>query len=177
MSGFLRFIGTINAAIWFGAGIFFAAVVLPAVFSEDMRKVLGSSAYPYYSGAVALILFKRFFALQYICGAIALLHLFAEKLYLGRALPRLGVALVTSIFCLGLKGGFWLQPHMEHLRQAMYFGPSQEQREKARHSFGLWHGLSELVNLAVLGGLLIYIVHVTRPEEHVRYGGATKFRS
>ncbi len=177
VSGFLRFVGMVNAAIWFGAGIFFAAVILPAVFSPDMQKLLGPAAYPYYSGSVALVLFKRFFALQSICGAVALLHLFAETLYLGRPLPRLGIALVTGLFCFGLIGGGWLQPRMENLRQTMYFGPSPAQKEKARHSFGFWHGLSELVNLVVLGGLLVHFVQVTRPGEAVRHVGFTKFRS
>lgn len=177
----MRFVGIVNAAIWFGAGVFFAAAILPAIFSPDMHKVFGVAAdspyYPYYPGGVALVLFKRFFMLQYVCGIIALLHLFAEKLYLGRPLPRLGTALVIGIFSLALIGGVWLQPRMEILRQTIYTGTNPDQKERARHSFGLWHGISEFANLVIIGGLLAHLVRVTRPGESDRYSTFTIFRS
>ena len=168
MSGFLRFVGIVNAAIWFGSALFFAAVILPAVFSQDMHKVLGltidSPYYSYYPGGVALVLFRRFFALQYICAVIALLHLFAENLYLSRRLPRLGTALIIGVFVLALLGGLWLQPRMENFRQTMYLGATPDQKEHARHAFGVWHGISECVNLLVLGCLLGHLLRVTRPR-------------
>jgi hypothetical protein len=171
-------IGTINAAIWFGAGVFFAAMILPALFSADMHKILREDGvHNYYSGAVALVLFRRFFVLQYICGTVALIHLFAEKLYLGRALPKLGTSLIIGILGLGLIGGVWLQPRMEALHERMYVGTNVEDKERARHAFGLWHGISELANLGILAGLLVHLAYVTRPVESTRYGGFTKFRS
>jgi hypothetical protein len=170
VSGILRFVGIINAAIWFGAGVFFTLGILPAVFSHDLHKLFGEPAYPYFSGAVALVLFKRFFVLQYICGAVAVLHLLAEKLYLGRPLPRVGMTLVLVMFGFGLLGGLWLQPRMEALRGTMYSSQPPEQREKARHSFGLWHGISLLANFAIMGGLVVHLVRVTRPAEPGRYG-------
>lgn len=174
MSLFLRIIGIVNAAIWFGAGTFFAVGVIPGVFSQDLRHIFGESAYPYYSGAVALALFKRFFVLQYICGAVALLHFFAEKLYLGRRFSTIGTTLVIIIFGLGLIGGFWLQPKMENLRQTMYSGVNSgvtvEQKEKARHTFGVWHGISEMANVLIIGGLLVHLLRVTRPPDSGSYG-------
>ena len=175
MSGFLRYIGIINAALWFGAGIFFAAFILPGIFSQDMRNLFHEAAFQYYAGGVALILFKRFFMLQYFCGAVALIHLLAEKLYLGRALPRLGTALVLALLAFGLLGGLWLQPHMEALRHAMYFSATPEEREGARHVFGLWHGFSEIINLVIIGGLLAHLVRVCRPGGIYRYGVYQQF--
>lgn len=170
MSVFLRIVGIVNAAIWFGAGTFFAVGVLPGIFSQDLHHIFGDTGYPYYSGAVALALFKRFFILQYICGAVALLHFFAEKLYLGRPFSSLGTALVIVIFVLGLIGGFWLQPKMEDLRQTMYSNAPVEQKEKARHAFGFWHGISETANVLIIGGLLIHLLRVTRPPNSGGYG-------
>ena len=175
MNGFLRFVGLVNAAVWLGAGIFFAAVVLPGIFSKDMSHVLGETGFPYYSGAIALVLFKRYFILQYVCGAIALAHLLACKLYLGRPLPRLDAALAGGILVLGLVGGFWLQPRMVSLRKTMYSSPSLAERDTARHSFGMWHGISEGANLLVIGGLLVYLMRVARPGESARHGIFTKF--
>jgi hypothetical protein len=145
--------------------------VLPAVFSSEMHTLFSETPEnPFYSGAVAQTLFQRYFALQCICGAVALLHLFAEKLYLGRALPKIGAGVVVVLFCFGLIGSFWLQPHMKDLRQTRYFGRTVEQKEHARHSFNVWHGLSEFANLFVLGGLLFNLVRVTQPSGSNRLG-------
>ena len=135
-----------------------------------MHKLFNETGDPYYSGGVAQILFRRYFVVQYVCGAVAMLHLLAEKLYLGRALPRFGSALVLGMLGFGLIGGLWLEPRMEGLRQTRYFGQTQEQKETARHSFGLWHGLSQVANLFVISGLLVHLVRVTRPVGPARYG-------
>jgi hypothetical protein len=181
VSSFLRFAGIVNAAIWFGGGVFFAAVVLPAVFSNDVHQLLGvkpgEQYYTYYPGGIALVFFRRFFILQYICGALALLHLFAEKLYLNRSLSVIGAGMVGAILCLSLIGGIWLQPRMEEMRQTMYFGATAELREKAKHSFGVWHGISQTANLLVLLGTLTHMWRVTRPIESDRYSTFTIFRS
>jgi uncharacterized RDD family membrane protein YckC len=171
VSGFLRLVGLINAAIWFGAGLFFAAGILPAIFSNEMRGVFHETAAdPYYSGAVAMLLFRRFFILQYVCGAIALLQLLAEKTYQGKPFPRIDGGLVMVLLALGLTGGFWLQPKMEGLRETRYFGATPELKEQARHSFGLWHGLSQATNMLILGGLLAHLVRMSRPVGPARYG-------
>lgn len=171
VSGFLRFVGIVNAAVWFGAAIFFAAFVLPGVFSQQMHQLFHETeANPFYSGAVAQALFERYFALQIICGAIAIVHLVAEKLYLGRALPRFGMGLVVTLFCLGLIGGFWLEPHMKDLRQTRYFGRTTEEKAHAQRSFAIWHGISEVVNVFVMAGLLVHLVRVTRNAAPGRYG-------
>jgi hypothetical protein len=175
--GFLRFVGLVNAAVWFGAAIFFTLGVGPGVFSQDMHKLFGEAAFPFYSGGVALVLIKRYFILQYICGTIALLHLFAEWLYLGRKTNRFMLGLVVVLFGLGLLGGLWMQPKMQALRQTMYSGPTPEQKDLARRSFGAWHGVSQFANLIIIAGLVVYLVRVTRPPEAGRYGNFTKFRS
>ncbi len=170
MSLFLRIVGIVNAAIWFGAGTFFALGILPGVFSRDLHQVFGDTGYPYYSGAVAMALFKRFFVLQYICGTVAIAHLIAERLYLSKTFSSLGTTLVIIIFALGLIGGAWLQPKMENLRKDMYFGATAEIKERARHSFGVWHGVSQIANVVIIGGLLVHLLRVTRPPDSRSYG-------
>jgi hypothetical protein len=168
-------VGIVNAALWFGASVFFAGVVLPGVFSEDLHRIFGVAAdspfYGYYPGAVALALFRRFFVLQYVCGLVALAHLCAEKLYLGRAFPRLTTGIVAGALGLSLIGGLWVQPRMRELFQTKYSTTaSPEQKAAAAHSFGLLHGSSEAANLLMLAGLLVYLVKVSRQEESSRYG-------
>jgi uncharacterized protein DUF4149 len=172
VSVFLRIIGIVNAAIWFGAGTFFAFGVIPGVFSQDLRAIfVGEGAYPYYSGAVAMALFKRFFVLQYICGTVAIAHLIAEKLYLGRPFSRIGTTLVIIIFALGLAGGFWMQPKMEKLRSEWYSTKATpEMKEQAHHTFNVWHGISQTANVLIIGGLLIHLLRVTRSPDSRNYG-------
>lgn len=172
VSAFLRWAGIVNAAIWFGASIFLV-VALGAIFSKDILDLFHESsdaAHKYYSGAVAMAVFHRYFALQYVCGVIALLHLFAEKLYLGRALSRFSTGLVAALLVVAFVGGIWLQPKMEKLRKDMYSNIPAEQRARAEHSFNSWHAASECVNLLVMAGLLVHLLRVTRPEESRRYG-------
>jgi hypothetical protein len=167
----LRFIGIVNAAIWFGGGLVFTAVILPGVFSPDLRALFGEEgAYKYYAGGVALSLFGRFFILQYICGVIALLHLFAENLYLGRKISRLSLAIVLGALAVSLLGGAVVQPRLKDFRQIMYSSKAgPDEKALATHSFGVWHGLSETANVLMLAGLLVHLLRVARPEEPGRY--------
>ena len=171
MSVFLRWVGIVNAAIWFGAAIFLV-VALGAIFSPDIVEIFrkAGDTSKFYSGAVAMAVFHRYFALQYVCGIIAILHLVAEKLYLGRALSRLGLGLVALLIVVALVGGGWLQPRMEKLRSESYSSPSAEQKARAEHSFKTLHVTSEIINLFVMAGLLVHLIRVTRPEESRHYG-------
>jgi hypothetical protein len=166
MIGFLRFIGIANAAVWFGASVFFTLGIGPAFFSEGMLQLLGRP----HAGAAAQIVLERYFLLHQCCGGVALLHLVAESLYLGRRIQRLELGLVLGLFALGLVGGYALQPRLTALHATMYrAAASADERTRAMRSFRLWHGVSQGVNLLVLGGVLTYLVGVTRPPDTTRY--------
>ena len=140
MTGFLRYAGILNAAVWFGSALFFTFGVAPGVFSPDMHKLLGESSFQYYAGGVALVLFKRYFIVNYVCGTLALVHLLAEWLCLGKRTTRWSLGLVLILFGFVLLGGQWLQPKMRGLRETMYHASDPAVREQAHHTFGAWHG-------------------------------------
>jgi hypothetical protein len=176
--GFLRFVGILNAAVWFGAAIFFTFWSGSAPFSSEMKALLGPQNYPYFSGAIAQILIARYFNLQFTCSIVAILHLLAEWLYLGR-FPRnsrlillLGLCLVVAL------GGYWLQPRMKALYAVKY---AQNQplpvRESAGRSFRTWHAFSMGVNFLVVAGLAVYLWRVANPSDEMRFVSAAKFRS
>lgn len=168
----------LNAAIWFGAAIFFTFFVGPGIFCQDVHKLFGEAGFSFYAGGVALVLIKRYFVLQNICGAIALLHLFGEWLYLGRKANRFLLGMLLVIFAFGLLGQFSLEPKMAALRQTMYFGATQTQKDEASRSFNVLHGISQAVNLLIIAGIAGYLVRVTRPPEAGRYSSTfAKFRS
>jgi hypothetical protein len=170
--GFLRFLGVINAAVWFGSAIFFTFVVVPGVFSPEMKTLFEQKVY--FNGGVAQILISRYFVLQHCCAVIAIFHLVAEKLYAGRGIERLTLLVVTGMLGAGLLGGFWIQPKLKELHSIKYQSPSLPARAEADRAFKSWHGISQMVNLAMLPGLIFYLWRVTSVSHPSRLPGFRK---
>ena len=156
---FLRVIGILNVAAWFGAGIFFTLGAAPAFFSAEMRTLLGPQSYEVFSGRLAMVLVSRYFLMNYWCATIALVHQLAERFYLGKPLQRLNFGLLIGICCLALIGGMELQPSLKDLHA------------------GAWHKVSAGLNLLVLGGLGVYLWRMTNPGNGARFIPSGKFRS
>ena len=108
--GFLRFVGILNAAVWFGSAIFFTFGTGLVPFSPEMRNLLGPNNYPYFSGAIAQILISRYFYFQFGCAIVAALHLLAEWLYLGKYPQKLQAGLLVGLAAAALLGGFGSSP-------------------------------------------------------------------
>ena len=175
MIAFLRFIGVLNAAVWFGAALFFTFGIAPAFFTAEMKKLLGEI----YSGLVAQMVLERYFVLHYCCGAIALVHQLAEWVYLGKALQRLTFGLLLGILALNLAGGLWLKPKLTELHRIRYSRPEQysaAQRQDAARLFRNWHSVSMIMNLAVLAGLALFAWRLAMPPNGPRFVPG-KFRS
>ena len=120
MIGFLRFVGILNAAVWFGAAIFFTFSAGLVPFSQEMKNLLGANNYPYFSGAIAQIFIARYFYFQIGCAMIAVVHLLAEWLYLGKHPQKLQVGLLVGLASAVLLGGYWLQPKLKALHATKY---------------------------------------------------------
>ena len=177
MIGFLRIVGLMNAAVWFGAAIFFTFGIGAAAFSPEMKELLGPKNSPYFSGAIAQILIARYFHLQLLCGVVALLHLIGEWIYLGRTPRGAWVALLIGLIMVALVGGYWLQPRMKALHTTKYaVNTSPTARENADRSFRVWHGFSQVINLAMLAGLAIYLWRIGNPPNPARFVSTAKFR-
>jgi hypothetical protein len=175
--GFLRCIGVLNAAIWFGAGIFFTFFVGPAIFSTDMQGLLQAYFKPY-SGLIAQMVVARYFKLSMICGIVAIIHLLAVQFYFGRAPQKRWLSLLVALLALSLLGGCLLEPKMNTWHKLRYDANTPPQaRETATHSFQVWHGISQAANLLMLVGLGFYLVRVGNPQEPTRFIGSGKFRS
>jgi hypothetical protein len=174
--GFLRFVGILNASVWFGTAIFFSFGVGLAPFSPEMKTLLGQNNYPYFSGAIAQILIARYFQFQVACGLVAVLHLMAEWLYLGKFPQKLQLGLLVGLCSAALLGGYWLQPRMKALHAIKYgLNTRPEMRQAADRSFEAWHGVSQVVNLLMVGGLALYLWRVANPPDQARFVSAMKF--
>lgn len=162
MISFLRFLGVANAAVWFGAAIFVTFFGGPAFFSSPMLHALADQRY--YAGAAAEVFLGRYFLLHYVCGALAVTHLLAEWLYLGRRLTRFTLGLLSLLLGLTLLGGLWAQPKLHGLHQTMYRSANAEEKATATQTFRTWHGVSQAANLFVTAGLLVYFWRLTHPR-------------
>jgi hypothetical protein len=177
MTGFLRFIGILNAAIWLGGSVFFTFVAGQAPFSPEMKELLGPGYYPYFSGAIAQIGIARFFSFQLACAIIALAHLGAEWLYQERRNRKVLLWMLVTMLAFTLVADYWLQPKMRSLHKMKYAqNYSPVQRDAAARSFGMWHGIAMTMNLFMLGGLVIYLVQMSRPPETARFVSPGQFR-
>jgi hypothetical protein len=163
--------GIVNAAVWFGSAVFLV-IGLPAVFTPKLRLLLTDPG----PGFVAEAIIARFFKLQYWCGGMALALLLAQWFHCGRLARRWNTALVAALLALALAGGLWVQPRMNELHVAKYFGKTPEARARAGKEFALWHGASESANLVVIAGLLLHLWQVSRPPESPRFGTFSKIR-
>jgi len=146
------------------------------MFSPEMKDLLGPKNAPYFSGAIAQILIARYFHLQLACGAVAILHLVGEWVYLGKTPRGPSLALLMGLVLIELVGGNVLQPKLKVLHKAKYFNASPLVRESADHSFKIWHGVSQAINLLMLAGLATYVWRVANPADHARFVSTTKFR-
>lgn len=170
----LRFVGVVNAAVWLGATVFFLVGAQPAALSQEMQNLFGPKSYPYFSVAVAQLLAARYFHLYLACSIVALLHLMAEWLYLGKYPHRFWLALVFGLCLAGMLQTYWLQPRLAEWHRVQFTRP--DQRENAKRAFGTWQAMAQGLNFVVLGGLFIYLWRVTNPTEPTRFLSA-KLRS
>jgi hypothetical protein len=162
-----------NAAVWFGGSLFMMVGVAPALFTPEM-KTLGNL----WTGFIAFHLFDRYFALQYWCGAIAIAHLCAEWVYLGKPLYRLSLGLVLGAFCLALAGGLVVQPKLKQLHAIKYTnGETEARKTQAAGSLQIWHGISRVAGLLVVAGIGWHLWRMGNPPNAPRYTPSTKFRS
>lgn len=150
----LRFLGIVNASVWFGSAIFLTFAAGPAFFSPEMLELMPR----YHAGRVAQVVLGRYFVLQAVCAAVAVAHLVLGWLYAGKHPGRSGAGLLTGLVALGLAGGLWLQPKLKELHAVKYAtNTTPAQKAEAGKSFGAWHGVSQGMNLLLTAGVLLYL--------------------
>jgi hypothetical protein len=166
-----------NAAAWLGTAIFFTFGAHPACFSADMKATLGLTTDSYYPGAIAGVIMSRYYHVMLACGVVALLHLLAEWLYMGRPRREFSFWLVIGLFALTLLGGNVIDPSLERLNKKHYTAPQTADRESAGKSFRILNGTEVALNLVVIGGLILYTWRVGSPSDTLRFVRPVQFRS
>jgi hypothetical protein len=163
MIPFLRTVAIFNAAIWLGSTVFFTFIVAPTVLG------LKGALTPFWAGYATQAVIAKLFWVQHVCAGVALVHLVAEFLHIGRPIDRAVLWILLAIFGIGLLGGFVLQPKLRqwHLVKYSPSAPAAE-RVAAESSFRLWHGISMAGNTLVLLGLVFYLWRVSNAPTTAR---------
>ncbi len=183
MIGLLRFVGLINAALWFGASAFFTFWADPTLTSGQIRDLIGHNNYPYFSPAIAQILTAVFFRLYLLCSVVAVLHLAAEWLYLGKYPQKLWLGLVIGLLLLGVVQAYALQPRLRAWHQVQFARPEPRDpagraaRDSAARAFQAWHGVGRALDVVLVCGVGVYLWRMGNPLDPARFVPTAKFRS
>jgi hypothetical protein len=168
-------VGLFNAAVWVGGSIFFSFLAAPMFFTSEVTAFVPKPT----NGLVAQAMLGRYFMLHIICGTIASLHLLIEWLYSGGGFPKRAIAIVCVLCGLALFGGKFINPRLTvwHQQKHQFQLKSDggltviEKTEleanvvqNAERKFAIWHGVSQIVNLAMVILLIWRFWHLTHPN-------------
>jgi hypothetical protein len=165
-----------NAAVWLGTVIFFTFGAEPACFSPEMRAVLGTGINSYYPGAIASVVMTRYYHLTLACGVVALLHLLAQWVYLGRPARKFSFILLVGLFVLTLLGSNAIQPALTRLNKKEYTAAQPAERASAAKSFRILHATTRTFDLLIIAGLVLYVWRVVSPSDTLRFVRPVQFR-
>lgn len=140
-------------AVWGGAVVFFTFITTPIVFADLDRDT-----------AAGLLghLFPRFFQVQLICSAVALVFI-AARLFFGAPPRKLTIAagvLLTVALGIALYNNFALLPEMTAAQGRVTSFVTTATDSPARVAYGQLHGRAMILNglAALLGGATLALV-------------------
>jgi acyl phosphate:glycerol-3-phosphate acyltransferase len=133
-----RVLHVLALGLWVGGGVMFSFVVAPSVFATLEAQQ---------AGAIVAPIFPPYFALQGVCGLIAVATAagWAKQGKLHRC--RFVILCLAMILVLA---SWPIVRAVAELRVARY-SPDPAIAEAARASFGIWHGISLGLNMLTLG--------------------------
>jgi hypothetical protein len=176
--GLLRALGLLNAAVWFGAAVFYNLSLVRVPLSAGMQALLGPKNFPYFSGAIGNLLLGSYLRLQIICSLVALAHLGTEWVYLGKKPGRARIFLLVCICGLTNLESLWLLPRLERLLTSAYaVNLGQSARAAAAHHLSGWLAATQALNFLIAFCLGVYLWKMTHPPDPARFVSAAKFRS
>lgn len=156
----MRFAGLLTVAVWLGATVFLTFGAGPAFFSPAMLEIMPR----YHAGRAAQVVLESFFTFQLICSWLAALLMIVDWATTGRLPKRWAIGLLAFLLGLILVGGTVIQPRLRGWHAIMY-APNTSVEEKAAASahFRRWHGVSQVGNVIVLAGVVVYFWTLTAP--------------
>lgn len=152
---FLRFIHLFAFTFWYGTLVYFTFIQAPVLFKNLPRPLFGE---------VQSHLFPAYYLISYICGTLLVVtyHLLHPlKNYASQDCVKITALCLMLLFSLGQ--GLWIGPQVARLRverQAAEDAKDATQTELLAKEFGRAHGISSLLNLAVIVSGTVYFVYL-----------------
>ena len=152
---FLRFIHLFAFTFWYGTLLYFTLIQAPLLFKALPRPLFGE---------VQSHLFPAYYLISYLCGALLVVtyHLLHPlKNYVGQDCVKITALCLMLLLSLGQ--GLWIGPQVARLRverQAAEDAKDATQTELLAKEFGRAHGISSLLNLAVIVSGTVYFVYL-----------------
>jgi len=170
-----------NAAVWLGTAIFLMFGADPACYSPNMKAALGVGVGDsYYPAAIAQVITTRYYHISLACGVVALLHLLAEWLYLGRPGRKFSFILLLGLFGWTLIGSNAVQPArasaLKQLSPQHYSAAQPADRQAAAKSLRFLRTVERIFNFLVVCGLVVYLWRVANPSDNLRFVRPVQFR-
>ncbi len=145
-------------SLWFGAGVGVAFIAIPVVFGPGIKDALP----PGEAGRVAQSILLRFFQWQLGFAVLAGVLYGFERVQSADA-GRWRAWILPPVFILSLLSLFWMHPRLARMHRERYApGTPEPRRQELAARFGPSHGISQMINLAVLGGVLAGGYDLTR---------------
>ena len=152
----LRYAALVALVVWMGGLLALGAIAAPSAF--DVLQVRVPDGGRVLAGAVFGETLRRFTLLEYACGVLLLLSLFARAI-LGPRPRRFAVraALASLMLVATLASGLVVTPKIEGLQRTIGVAPSSlPEGDERRVMFGRLHGISSSLQLVpLLGGLAL----------------------
>jgi hypothetical protein len=167
-------VGLINAAVWLATALLVVLAVEPAATSSNMLDLLSQRNFPYFSVAISQVIIGRFVHLYLLCSVVALVHLAAEWLYLGKYPNRVWVGFVVCLGLIGVAQNYWLLPKLKAWHYLRSGFPTRNQVADRSYQYG--HMVFESINLLAVAGLSLYLWRIAHPPEPARFVSTSKFR-
>jgi len=150
---YLRFIHGFTFIFWYGTLLYFTFIQAPILFKTLPRELFGQ---------VQSQLFPAYYIISYICGTLLVVtyHLLHPlKSYVSQDCVK--ITALSLMLLLSLAQGLWIGPKVARLRierLAAEVAKDTPKVEALSRQFGISHGLSSLINLAViLAGTLYWV--------------------
>jgi hypothetical protein len=158
---FLRFLNFFTFIFWYGTLLYFTLVQAPVLFKALPRPLFGE---------VQSKLFPPYYLISYICGTLLVItyHLLHPlKNYVPQDCVRITALCLMLLF--SLVQGLWIGPKVGNLRSERQTAEETYQKTNSpadqdrvatlSQEFGKAHGISSLINLAVILSGLVYSIY------------------
>ena len=146
----VKYAHLLTLIVWLGGMIFFSFVATPSIFKTLSREM---------AGTVVGDLFPKYFILGYV----ASLALLATLWVIARdnlAAVRVPLVILAAATALTFVSGMGVGAKARDIKAQMHTERDAAKNEELRKAFGKIHGVSVLINVAIMLLLLVYVWYV-----------------